>query len=539
MSNPAVSTTTQRMTLLATGLGLFMIFLDASIVNVALPDIQNEFNVGEQGLQWVVAAYSLTMGMFIMSAATLSDTGGRRKAYVAGVVVFCAASIACGLAPDLAVLNVARGFQGVGAAIVNVSSLALVSAAFPEPAAKARAIGLWTGIASVGFAIGPTLGGALTESVGWRSIFLVNAAVGALTVGLTYLFVVESKDPGKRSLDLPGQLLFILGIGALTYALIEGPQLGWLSPAILSLLLGAAVCGALFARVELRSRDPMLDVRLFRDPVYSVALVTIFAVMFCIYGAMLVVTQYFQNVQGFSAEKAGALMMAMTVPIVILAPLAGGLAARFGGRLPTLAGMSCLVAALVVLAAGLGGWFGLVPIGLTLLGIASGLTVAPTTSVAMSSAPPERAGMASGIMSAQRAVGSTVGFAIMGSALALVVSSELPAKFEPFISNASERKAAVEQVVERANPRAVVALIGPGRPLPDEIREAPELLAAADAAFVSGMRAALGVGILVALGALIAGFIVFPRGRRAETVQEAGEASALEREEQDRKRDAD
>jgi hypothetical protein len=200
--------------------------------------------------------------------------------------------------------------------------------------------------------------------------------------------------------------------------------------------------------------------------------------------------------------------------------------------------MSCLVAALVVLAAGLGGWFGLVPIGLTLLGIASGLTVAPTTSVAMSSAPPERAGMASGIMSAQRAVGSTVGFAIMGSALALVVSSELPAKFEPFISNASERKAAVEQVVERANPRAVVALIGPGRPLPDEIREAPELLAAADAAFVSGMRAALGVGILVALGALIAGFIVFPRGRRAETVQEAGEARALEREEQDRRQDA-
>ena len=227
----------QKLTLLATSVGLFMIYLDATIVNVALPDIQRDFDAGEQGLQWVVAAYSLTMGMFIMSAATLSDQKGRRKAFIGGMVLFAAASALCGAAPSLGVLNVGRGLQGVGAATVNVASLALVSAAFPDPKAKAKAIGLWTGIASVGLAIGPTLGGVLTESIGWRSIFFVNVIIGAVGVVLVLAFVEESRDPTPRSLDPPGQLLFIVAIGTLTYALIEGPHTGWLSPVILGLLV--------------------------------------------------------------------------------------------------------------------------------------------------------------------------------------------------------------------------------------------------------------------------------------------------------------
>ena len=185
----------QKLTLLATSVGLFMIYLDATIVNVALPDIQKDFDAGEQGLQWVVAAYSLTMGMFIMSAATLSDQKGRRKAFIGGMVLFAAASALCGAAPSLGVLNVGRGLQGVGAATVNVASLALVSAAFPDPKAKAKAIGLWTGIASVGLAIGPTLGGVLTETIGWRSIFFVNVIIGAVGVVLVLAFVEESRDP--------------------------------------------------------------------------------------------------------------------------------------------------------------------------------------------------------------------------------------------------------------------------------------------------------------------------------------------------------
>src|SRR5262245_10828791 len=210
-----------------------MIFLDAMIVNVAIPDIQHEFGRGESGIQWVVAAYSLTMAMFIMSGGTFGDHYGRRLAYVGGIVLFCVASVGCGLAPNIGVLVVARGVQGVGAATVNVASLALVSAAFPDTKAKARALGIWTGIAANGLVTGPTHGGFIAEDVGWRSIFLFNALIGVLAIVLTFRFVSESRDPASRSFDVPGQLLFIGGIGALTYALIQGGHSGWLSTVIL------------------------------------------------------------------------------------------------------------------------------------------------------------------------------------------------------------------------------------------------------------------------------------------------------------------
>jgi MFS family permease len=195
---------TQRITLVATGLGLFMIFLDALIVNVALPSIQADFAVGEEALQWAVAAYSLGMAVFIMTAATLADLHGRRRWYVIGIVVFTLASVVCGIAPSLEVLNIARGVQGVAAATVNVTSLALVSAVFPDPKQKAQAIGVWTAIANVGAAIGPTVGGVLVEQIGWRSIFLVNVPVGILVAFLSLRYVTESRDERPRQLDLSG-----------------------------------------------------------------------------------------------------------------------------------------------------------------------------------------------------------------------------------------------------------------------------------------------------------------------------------------------
>ncbi|HKA03580.1 MAG TPA: MFS transporter [Acidimicrobiales bacterium] len=500
----------QRLTLLATSIGLFMIYLDATIVNVALPDIQSEFNAGEQGLQWVVAAYSLTMGMFIMSAATLSDQRGRRRAFLGGMVLFATASAICGAAPSLGVLNLGRGLQGVGAATVNVASLALVSAAFPNPKRKARAIGIWTGIASVGLAIGPTVGGFLTETVGWRSIFFVNVAIGAIGVVLVRAFVDESRDPTPRSLDPAGQLLFIAAIGTLTYALIEGPHTGWRSPLIVGLLVGAGALIVAFVMVELRSPDPMMDVRVFGDRVYTVAIITLFTVLFCAYGLLLVITQYLQNVKDYSPERAGIVMLAFTLPLIVLPPIAGSLAARDGGRRPTLAGMAFLVVGLLVVIAGVGRPLIIVILGLLLISAAGGLTLSPTTNIAMSSIPPDRAGMASGIMSAQRALGSTAGFAIMGSVLAAVVASVLPGKFEPYLPEPA-RTEAVQAVVDDANPRALVSLIGPGKPLPETVAQRRELVAAADDAFADGIRAALLVGLVLAVLVLILGDRVFPR----------------------------
>jgi EmrB/QacA subfamily drug resistance transporter len=499
-------------TLVATGLGLFMIFLDAMIVNVAIPDIQREFDAGETGLQWVVAAYSLTMAMFMMSGGTFGDHYGRRLGYVAGIAIFCAASVACGLAPGIEVLVVARGFQGVGAAIVNVASLALVGAAFPDPRAKARAIGIWTGIAAIGLAIGPTLGGILTEDVGWRSIFLFNPIIGVLAIVLTYRAVAESRDPASRSFDVPGQLLFIAGIGALTYALIQGGHDGWTSPVILGCFAGAVVMLVVFVRYELHAPDPMMDVRVFTNRVYDAAIYAVFGTLFCVYGTLFLITQYFQNVRAYSPEKTGVLLLAMTIPTIVLSPITGRVVASRGARGPTLIGLSSVVAGTALLATDASN-LAIALVGIALVGVAAGMSVAAATSEAMGSIPPERSGMASGILSSQRALGSTAGFAIMGSILAVTIAAALPGDLERVLPNQQRRDAVVDRVVDDANPQAVAGLIGPGRPLPRDAAEDRAVLDAADDAFVDGIRIAMLVGFLVSFSALLVSWWLFPRGR--------------------------
>jgi len=491
-----------------------MIYLDAMIVNVAIPDIQRDFGAGETGIQWVVAGYSLTMAMFMMSGATFGDHFGRRLGYIVGIVIFCVASVGCGIAPGIGVLIVTRGFQGVGAAVVNVASLALVSAAFPDPKTKARAIGIWTGIAAVGLAIGPTLGGVLTEDIGWRSIFLFNPFIGALAIVLTVRFVAESRDPANRSFDIPGQLLFVTGIGVLTYALIQGGHAGWRSPEIIGCFIAAAVAVVAFVRYELHTSDPMMDVHVFKNGVYDAAIFAVFATLFCAYGTLFIITQYFQNVRSYSPEKTGVLILAMTIPTIVLSPLTGRFVAARGARAPTLLGLACLPLGTGLLAAGGASELSLTLLALAFVGAAAGLAVAAATSEAMGSIPPERSGMASGILSSQRAIGSTAGFAIMGSILAATVSIALPHNLESIIADPAKRDEVVERVVDDANPQAIAGLIGPGKPLPQNVTEDNRVLDAADDAFVTGIRVAMLVAFFVGLSSLAVGWLLLPR--RAE-----------------------
>src|SRR5262245_39089749 len=347
-------TRTQRFTLAATGLGLFMIFLDALIVNVALPSIQKDFQVGESGLQWVVTAYSLGMAVAIMSAGTLADIYGRKKLYLIGVAVFTASSLACGLAPSIDVLNAARAIQGVAAATVNVTSLALVSAAFPDPKQKAWAIGIWTAIATTALAIGPTLGGFMVQRSGWRIIFHVNVPVGILVLVLTWFFVQESRDPRPRTFDVPGQLLFIAAVGAFAFAVIEGPRKGWLSAEIVALFVFAAAAFVAFVLVERRSADPMMDLTLFRDRTYSLAIVTIFTVLFAIYGMLLVITQLFQNVRAFTPIQAGLLLLPYSLLETIVALKVGRLVSVVGTRRLILFGLASQIVGFAIIIAGMG-----------------------------------------------------------------------------------------------------------------------------------------------------------------------------------------
>jgi len=506
-------TRTQRLTLAATGLGLFMIYLDALIVNVALPSIQHDFSVGEAGLQWVVAAYSLGMAIAIMSAATLADILGRRRIYLFGIALFTLSSVACGLAPSLEVLNAARGVQGVAAAIVNVTSLALVSAAFPDPRQKAWAIGIWTAVASTALSIGPTLGGILVQRVGWRVIFLVNAPVGLAVLLLTWRFVQESRDERPRTFDLPGQILFVVAVGAFAYAVIGGPRHGWTSRETLGLLVLAAATLAAFVFAERRSPDPMMDLTLFRDRTYTLAIVTIFSVLFAVYGMLLVVTQLFQNVRGFTPTQAGLLLLPYSAVFTVMSLRVGRLVPRLGSRRLILAGLWAQIAGLGVMIAGMEASTPAVVVGLMFSGMGSGLCLTPITSLAMTAVPPERAGMASGIMSAQRALGSTVGFAVLGSILAASLTATLSAHLAHALPDPTERHEVADAIVGSANPRAYAAEIGPGRPIRHEDAATERaILSAADADFVEGIRISLAAAIGVLALVLLAGIRWFPGG---------------------------
>ena len=529
---PTPMSTAQRVTLVATGLGLFMIYLDALIVNVALPVIQADFQVGESGLQWVVTTYSIGMAVAIMSAATLADLHGRRKLYLVGIALFTASSIACGMAPTLDVLNVARTVQGIAAATVNVTSLALVSATFPDPKHKARAIGIWTAIASAAMAIGHTLGGLLVQISGWRSIFLVNVPVGIAAAILTLRFVAESGDPRERRYDVPGQLLFALAVGAFAYAVIDGPKVGWLSSRIIALFVVAIAALIAFVRFERVSPDPMMDLTLFRDRTYSLAIATIFSVLFSIYGMLLVTTQYFQNVRAFSPIDTGLLLLPFSVTMTITSLTVGHLVGKIGARLPILTGLSSLIVGNLIMIAGMSTSVAVVVIGQMLASLGGAACLTPITSLAMTSVPPERAGMASGIMSAQRAIGSTVGFAVLGSILAAWLGATLDRDLAAALPDSRQRGDIVAAIVHNANPRAYVAEIGPGRPIQNEspvVRDG--ILQIADGDFVQGIRLALAGAVALLTVVLAAGVAWFPRHHEA-LPQAEQEAAQLEKREE-------
>ena len=507
-------TRTQRFTLVATSLGLFMIILDALIVNVALPAIQSDFRVGEDGLQWVVTAYSLGMAVAMMSAGTAADIYGLRLLYLAGIGLFTASSAACGLAFSLDMLNLARVLQGVAAAITNVTSLALVSAAFPDPKSKAWAIGIWTALATTAIGIGPTLGGLMVQQTGWRSIFMVNIPVGLVVLALTWRFVPESRKGRARTFDMPGQLLFIAAVGAFAFAVIEGPQVGWLSGQILTLFVVAGASLAAFVFCEGKSVDPMMDLKLFRDRTYSLAIIAIFAVCFTAYGMVFVITQYLQNVRGFSPTDAGLLLLSYSACVMVVSLMAGKLVGVVGSRRLILLGLTSQIIGLTLLMVGMQASTIVIGAGLALLGTGTGLCLAPITSLAMTAVPDERAGMASGIMSTQRALGSTVGFAVLGSILAATLTATLSDHLAGALPDPVEREEVTAAIIQNANPRAYAIVIGPGRPiqhLDPATQEA--ILATAIDDFIEGMRFSLATAIVFLALVLAAGFAWFPRGK--------------------------
>ena len=409
-------------TLAAVSFGLFMIMLDNTIVNVALPSIQRDLHIGISELEWIVNGYALTFAVLMLTGGKLADLFGRRFIFIVGLLIFTASSLACGLAPNAHFLIGARVAQGVGSALMNPATLSIITATFP-PRQRGMAIGIWAGTSAMALAIGPLVGGLITQYINWSWIFFINVPVGVLGVVVARLVITESRDTSaEQRLDLPGLLTSAIGLFGLTYALIEANNYGWTSVRILALFGVAAVGLAAFVALELRQRIPMLDLSLFKNSTFAGANAVMMLVALAMFGVFFYVSLYMQNILHYSPTKAGATFLPMTILIILIAPLAGKYSDRVGSRWLMGGGMTLVAGSLVIFSRlGLHGTFWDLLPGLLIGGVGMALVMTPATAAAMGSVEVDKAGVGSAVLNSMRQVGGSLGIAIMGAIVAASV----------------------------------------------------------------------------------------------------------------------
>jgi len=411
-------------------LSLFIVGVDNTIVNVALPSIQRGLHAPVSGLQWTMDAYSLVIASFLILAGSAADRFGRRRVFQIGLLTFTLGSLLCSLAPGLGWLVAFRMLQAVGGSMMNPVAVSIIANTFTDASERARAIGIWGGVFGLSIALGPVAGGALVASVGWRGIFWVNIPIGVAAVVLTALFVPESRAAHPRRIDPVGQVLVIVMLASLIYAIIEGPQRGWTSPVILGLFALAAVAAAGLAGYEPRRREPLLDLRFFRSAPFSGATLIAISAFAATAGFLFLNTLYLQDVRGLSALHAGLYMLPMAAMTLVLAPVSGRIIGRRGPRLPLLVAGVAMTAGAVMLTrltpATSVSWL---MTAYVIFGIGFGMVNAPITNTAVSGMPRAQAGVAAAVASTSRQVGQSLGVAVVGSALASVLHGPLRAGF--------------------------------------------------------------------------------------------------------------
>jgi len=411
-------------TLAAVSFGLFMIMLDNTVVNVALPSIQRDLGVNLSELEWVVAGYALTFAALMLIGGKLADMFGRRLIFVVGIAVFTLASLLCGLADSGTMLIAARILQGAGASLMSPASLSIITATFP-PKQRGTAIGVWAGVSALALAIGPLTGGVLTEHLSWHWIFFVNVPVGIIGIVASFLLIDESRDESAvQAFDVPGLVTSALGLFALTYGLIEANTYGWTSARIMAAFAIAIVSLVAFVLLERHQRVPMLDLTLFRSRTYVGANLTLLLVALAMFGVFFFVSIYMQTVLGYSPTQSGAAFLPMTLLIIILAPQTGRLADRTGSRALMTGGMA-LVGVHLLLFATLDAdstFWNLLP-ALLVGGVGMSMTMTPATAAAMKAVPRDQAGIGSAVLNAFRQVGGSIGVAMMGAIMAARAST--------------------------------------------------------------------------------------------------------------------
>jgi EmrB/QacA subfamily drug resistance transporter len=418
---------TKWWTLLVVCLAVFMLLLDVTIVNVALPSIQTELGSSFEDLQWVVDAYALALAAILLASGSLGDLLGRRSVFVIGLVIFSAASLLCGLSGTPTMLNAARAVQGAGGAMMFANSLALIAQEFPANE-RGTAFGIWGATTGFAVAVGPLVGGVLTDAFGWEWIFLVNVPIGLATLALTLMKVRDSeRDPSAR-IDWLGLVTFSAALFCLVYALIRGNDDGWGSTKIVALLAVGALLLATFVAVEHRRDQPMLDLRLFRIPTFTGAQIVAFSIHASIFSMFLYLTLYMQNILGYSPLETGVRFLPVSLLSFLAAPIAGKLAERYPVRLFLTAGLGLIGLGLLEMHGvdPSDDWTTLLP-GFILAGVGIGFVNPPLASAAIGVVEPRRSGAASGINSTARQVGTAVGIAALGAILQSKLSHGLGA----------------------------------------------------------------------------------------------------------------
>jgi EmrB/QacA subfamily drug resistance transporter len=479
-------------TLVAVCLGTFMLLLDITIVNVALPDIQRALHSSFSGLQWVVDAYALSLAALLLTAGSLADMYGRRLFYVIGLIIFTASSLMCGLAGGTLMLQLSRALQGVGGAIMFAVSLALLAEAF-RGKDRGIAFGVWGAITGLAVAIGPLLGGVLTSGLSWRWIFFVNLPIGVVAVIIAMTKVAETRAPHARRPDWAGFVLFTLALSSLVYALIESNERSFTNSLVLGCFAAAAVLLLLFVVVEWRGKHPMFDLTLFRLPTFSGGSIAAFGVSASIFALILYLVLYLQDILGYSALATGVRLLVLSGGILATSAIAGRLSSRVPVRL--LIGPGLLVVGVgLLLMRGLdatSSWTHLVP-GLLVAGLGVGMVNPPLASTAVGVVKPERSGMASGINSTFRQVGIATGIALLGTLFSNKVTDEVRARVAN-VPGLSGQGRQIATAVQSGNIKQTI-----GR-LPAHAREAVGLIT--KAAFTTGLDRIMLIAAIIAVAA--------------------------------------
>ncbi len=411
-------------------MSLLIVGLDATIVNVALPSIHASLHATVSELQWTIDAYTLVLACLLIAAGSTADRVGRRRTFQTGLVVFSLGSLLCALAPSIELLLAARVLQAVGGSMLNPVALSIIRNVFEDPRERAQAIGIWGGVFGLSMVLGPIVGGALVDSVGWRAVFLVNLPVGMLAVALTAAFVPESRAARGRRFDPLGQLLVIAALASLTYAIIEGAPTGWGSAEIVGLFAFSAISFMALIGHELRRKDPLLEIRFFRSVPFSGATAIAICVFAAIGGFLFLNTLYLQDVRGLSPLHAGLYLLPMAIMTLVFAPLSGRLVGQRGARPSLLAGaVAMIVAALMLTRITPGTPAVYLLAAYFLFGLGVGLVNPPITYTAVSGMPPAQAGVASAVASTSRQVGTTLGVAVLGAVAGGSIASSLGKSF--------------------------------------------------------------------------------------------------------------